>query len=554
MAIVDGLVVALAGLLAAAFYAPHVGFYSDDWVLLASFHLAPDQSIAGLYTSTHAQHFASRPIQGLYSILLYKAFGLAPLGYQVVNALVLAASAVLLRGVLARLGASRLAALGAGLVFACVPAFSTDRFWFAAFAAPLSVALYLVSLRMDLASARAEGASLVGWRAASLSVLAVGLLGYELALPLAFFSPGVARFQAWREGQTSWSWGRWATWVLPTLALLVGLGIYKAEDSGRLGSLDSEPKRIERILTGLLRSGAKDGDYGLNFPRAVAVNFGDHVLRLPSHAWALQGRVRTPALPVAVIVLALAAIGYLLRAARGERWAAGHWALMAAAGLGVFVLGYTIFLTNNAIQITPTGVGNRSSLAAAIGLAMVVAGVLGWLVSVLPLGAARAPVFATALTFYLSCGVFTTVALASYWADAYSWEQVIIADIQAHLKDPAPKSTIFLGGVCPYVGPAIVFESSWDLAFALRIAYHDPTVSADVVSRSFSAGRTAISTSLYDEEYDWPYGPATILYDYRTKQVVPLVDQTTTLQALRRLGLPSPDCPPSKEGVGVSVF
>ncbi len=554
MAIVDGLVVALAGLVAAAFYAPQLGFYSDDWVLVAVFHLAPDQSISGLYSSTHAQHFASRPAQGLYSILLYKAFGLEPLGYQVVNALVLAGGAVLLRSVLARLGASRLAALGAGLVFACVPAFSTDRFWFAAFAAPLSVTLYLVSLRLDLASVKAEGTRFAAWRLASLAMLAVGLLGYELALPLAFFSPAVARFQAWRDGLGPWSWGRWAAWVLPTVALLVGLGLYKAEDSGRLGGLSNEPQRIEKILTGLLRTDAVDGDYGLNIPRALAVNFGDHVLRLPAHAWALRGRVPGPALPVATIVLALAAAGYLRFVGRRERWVPGHWAVLAGAGFVVFALGYAIFLTNSAIQITPTGVGNRTSLAAGLGLAMVVAGALGWLVSALPLGTWRGPVFATVLAVYLSCGAFTTVALGSYWGESYPRQQAVIADIRAHLPDLAPKSTIFLGGVCPYVGPAIVFESSWDLAFALRIAYDDRTISADVVSPSFTAGPSAISTFLYDEEYDWPYGPNTLLYDYRSKRVVPLVDQAATLEALRAMRLPSPDCPPSKEGIGVRVF
>lgn len=553
MAIVDGLVVALAGLVAAVFVVPELGFYSDDWVLVATFHLSPDQSLFGLYSaSTH--HFLSRPVQGLYSILLYKAFGLNPFGYHVVNSIVLAGTAALFRHVLARLGASRLAALGAGLVFACASAFSTDRFWFAVFAAPLSVLLYLVSLGLDLAATSARGSRFARLRLASLATLAVGLQAYELALPLAFFSPLVGRWLAAREGRPAWTWGQWAAWVVPTAVLLVGLGFYKAETSGRLGALAKEPQRIEKILSTLATTDAEDGDYGLNIPTAFSVNFGDHVLRLPAHAWALRHRVPGPALPVAVLVLALAAAGYLRSVARREAWAAGPWAVLAAAGVVVFGLGYAIFLTNSAIQITPTGVGNRTAVAAGLGAAMVVAGGLGWLVSVLPLGGWRAGVFSAVLAGHLACAAFTTVALGSYWGEAYPREQAVVADIQAHLPTPAPGTTIFLGGVCPYVGPAVVFESSWDLAFALRIAYRDRTVSADVVSPSFTPTATHIVTSLYGEDYDWPYGPTTLLYDFRSKRSFPLLDHATTIEALRATRLPSRDCPDSQEGMGVRVF
>lgn len=554
MEIVDDLVVAVAGFVAAAFFVPHLGFYSDDWVLLAACQLAPDQSLVSLFLGTHAQHFASRPTQGLYSLALCQAFGRSPLGYHTVNTLVLAAGAVLLRSVLARVGAPRLGAVTAGIAFACTPAYSTDRFWFAAFAAPLSVTLYLASLRIDLAAIGRRGAPLIGSRIVSLATLSIGLLAYELALPLALLSPLVAWSVARREGQTPWRAARWIAWIAPLAAVLLALGGYKAVESGRLGPVSGEPGRMARILSGVMRLDAVEGDYGLNAWRAVTVNLGDHGLLLPTHAWSLRHRSPGPALPVVAFLTALAAAGYLRGLGRHEQWRPGPWRGLTVAGVAVFMLGYAIFLTNSAIQITPTGVGNRSALAASLGSVMVLAGALGWLVSALPLRSWRSLAYSSVFAVYVGSAVFTTVALSSYWAESYPRQLAVIDDIKSHLPMPAPKTTLFLGGVCAYAGPAVVFESSWDLAFALRIAYHDPTISADVVSASFTPKPGHITTRLYEEDYDWPYGPDTLLYDARTHRSYPLLDQRSTQEVLRRTGLPSAGCPPAREGVGVSVF
>jgi hypothetical protein len=552
-AIADGLVLALTALAGAVFVVPRLGFYSDDWVLVGQFSLTPDQSIGELFASSYESHFASRPIQGLYSAILYRMFGLQPFGYHVVNHLVIAGVVVLLYGVLRALGTSRLAALGAALVYATLPAFSTARFWFAVFAAPLSLLLYLVSLRLDIAAAPRSGWPLAVGRIASLATLATGLLAYEIVLPLAFASPFIARAADWQARGRRWSWGRWAAWVVPTVVLLVGLALYKAEASGRLGALDTEPARVAQITGALFRLDSRDGDYGLNVPRALAVNFGDHVLKLPLHAWGLRARVPGPVLPVTAIAMALLLSAYLRHVGRTEAATLTEAARLLAAGLVVFGLGYAIFLTNTAIQITPTGVGNRTAMAAGLGVALSVAGSLGLLVSMAGVQW-RAALFSIAIAAYASCGTIVVGEIASYWGESYPRQQAIVATIQETLPALPPRTTLFLGGACPYIGPAIVFESSWDLAYALRIAYRDPTVSADVVSPSFTPEPTNITTALYGEVYDWPYGPQTRLLDLRRRRVFELTDQAAALDALRTARLPPRDCPPAKEGVGVPVF
>jgi len=78
-------------------YLPHLGFYSDDWSNLARFISEPHISLGSVLAES-----ASRPVQGAYFALLFKLFGLNPLGYHLVNTAVLSASISLLYLLLAR--------------------------------------------------------------------------------------------------------------------------------------------------------------------------------------------------------------------------------------------------------------------------------------------------------------------------------------------------------------------------------------------------------------------------------------------------------------------
>jgi hypothetical protein len=544
----DRLFLVFVTLLVALLVVPHLGFYSDDWVLIADFHLNPDQSLAGLLASSGPHHYVSRPVQGLYSALLYRAFGLNPAGYHVVNAAIFTLIVLALYGVLRASGAPRVAAVATSLVYACLPSFSTARYWFAVFAAPLSVLLYLLSLRIDLASHALAGWRLAARRIVSLTVLAAGLLAYEIAMPLALVNPVIARLvDRWR-GRPAWSLARWIVWAVPSAALVIGLGVYKAATSDRLGSFAD---RLPAILATLVRPDARDGDYGLNVWLALSVNFGHHVLALPGHAWSMLDLAPGPLVPVSAVVLGLAVLGYLRAVGADESWRRGAWLALAIAGFAVFALGYAIFLTNTAIQITPTGVANRTGMASGLGVAMAVVGGVGWLIS---LAAARwrAVLLASVVAIQAAGGLVVLAVLARHWGEAYERELAVLARIKEALPDIPSRTTLFLGGVCPYVGPAVVFESSWDLAFALRLTYGDPTISADVVSKAFEARSDRITTALYGDEYDWPYGPYTVLLDLRTNRMWPLTDQAAARRALAEARLPMTECPPSKEGVGVS--
>ena len=106
------------------------------------------------------------------------------------------------------------------------------------------------------------------------------------------------------------------------------------------------------------------------------------------------------------------------------------------AGLAIFVLGYAIFFTNRAIQITPTGVGNRTSNAAALGVAISAVGMLGLIAAAFPRAVWRRVVFGGLIAAYAAAGFFVVATLSSFWIDAYTREQEIIV---GEVPPPPPR-------------------------------------------------------------------------------------------------------------------
>src|SRR5690606_33030681 len=97
--------------LSAALYVTGLGFYSDDWTVVGYAGMSADQTFMGIFRAIYGDLVQMRPVQFLYLAGLYKVFGLDPLGYHVVNTLVLAAGAVLFYLVLRELREPRVLAL-----------------------------------------------------------------------------------------------------------------------------------------------------------------------------------------------------------------------------------------------------------------------------------------------------------------------------------------------------------------------------------------------------------------------------------------------------------
>ncbi len=554
-AVRDGLFLAIAVILSLVWYVPHLGFYSDDWAFLGLYATASDQTIAGYFDASHSAVHAMRPVQLWLCAALYRFFGTAPLGYHLFNGLLIVLNPILAYAIARQLRVSRTIALPVALVFGVLPSYSTDRVWYLAFAITLSLTAGLTSIFADLKAVSASDRRVgILWKAGGCAALLISTLAYEIVLPLLLFAPA---FLIWRERRDERPVARqWIAYVVLlagiNLALLGGVVAFKLKTTVRLGAEHGLAAQVLSIVRQALRPFAPEGAYGLNVFSALRVHFVDYGVKMPQSLFtAIPGA--SPGLLWLTCVFAMATFAYLFVTVRTQPWpSVREWSATILAGLAVFALGYAIFLTNYNVQFTPTGLANRVAIVATLGAAMCIVGCGGLAVSTL--GNRAAPtLFAALIAAFAASGFLITNVVAAYWMDAYRTERDILSGIRERFPTLPPDSTLILDGVCPYTGPAIVFESHWDLAGALQVMYRDPTLKADVATPRLAVGDAGITTSIYGEPVTYPYDDRLFAYHAGTAAVQRLADA-----ALARAYFDKETfrlrCPPGKEGLGVALF
>jgi len=549
VAVQDCLFLSLVVLLSLILYVQSIGFYSDDWSFFGYLSTSADQSPIGLFQTLYDfANIKSRPVQALYLAGLYWLFGLYPLGYHLVNAGVLLSGVVLFYLVLRELNQGRVLTLTGSLVYGLLPHYSTDRFWYAAFVANLSMALYFLSLYADLWVLRTKGMPIWGWKLLSILSLVGSTLSYEVFLPLFLLNPLLSWYRARQlYGSTESKQLIQTNWAFLFGSNLFGLMlvlIFKALTASRLGrhGLISQSIWFAKLIT-----------------KAFIVSYGDYGLGLPGVTLKLLHNYPNWAVLALGGIVGLVIFGYVYLAtdhSKDELTERFRFIRLIGWGLVIFGMGYAIFLTNTNALITPTGIVNRIAIASAVGVAISLVGGIGWVSTFLPSNQLRRRCLCILIALLCTSGFIINNTLASFWIDSYRQQQAIIADIRQRFPTLPSESTLILDGICPYAGPAVVFESSWDLAGALMTFYRDRTLRADVVTPNLKVEEDRLSTVLYGGMYShYPYNEKLFVYHIGRKTTHYLTD----VQAARRYFQTfnpdfDNDCPPGREGFGVQLF
>lgn len=532
-------------------YITGLGFYSDDWAFLGVLSNSDDQSILGLvhqqFASNDVIRIQARPTQIAYQAVLYRAFGLEPLGYHLFNAAIFAAIATLGYQVLRELRLPRVIALSFPVLFLTMPNYSTDRFWFAAFHYGVSLAFFLLSLVAGLRATRATGTARAGWISVSVLAVVISALGNETILPLFLFSLSLIQIHTrlrFGEG-LSGRLGPRGTLALVGghILVLASVLVYKLNTAEFFGTREGVFLHLRRLVFGSLITNA--GSYGVGLPAA---------------AWWGSKHVEPWVLGVGILLGAIV-FAYLFRVGedRGApvsvRAARRPWTLLCLAGIVVFVLGYSVFLTTSRVIFTSTGIGNRVAMMPSVGVAAILVGAVGLVSTMLRTPSGRRACFAGLVAVLSFLGFVTTSALGSFWRSAWIEERTVLADIDRRLPTLEPHTSLVVHGVCPYRGPAIVFESNWDLAGALQTRHRDLSLTADVTGR-MTIEEEGLSFSLYGG-WSWlrPYGEDLLLYDRDRGVILRLLNART---ALRYFGSRDPSipsrCPDGSPGQGEIIL
>lgn len=541
----DGAVLAILVLVATLAYLPALGFYSDDWSFLGSMRTS-GSSLVDQFGSLGDVRM--RPVQGVLLAGLYHVFGTVPLAFHVVNTAALVGGVLCFHLVLVELGLPRAISCAVPLLYGMLPHYSADRFWIAAMQATVSMLLYFASLYADLRAMRSPGARDRWWALAAVTrVLCV--LAYEVFLPLLLLNPLIAWVGGRRRagaagGPLPRPSGLVVSFALAFVTLAPALA-YKAAVATRLGGSSSLTEHLQ-WLRWIYRG-------------AATLALSDFGIWLPRAAWRLWRD--SPSVPALLVALGsgLLAFGWLSRLGEDGRRKRGWLTVglgLVAAGVAVFGAGYAIFLVTKNAANTAAGIGNRIAIAATVGVALAWVGVLSAAMAGLPSPVARSRLFAGATAALYAACVFINVSLATFWIEAWRREREVLAAIVAEFPAFPGPGTLIIDGVCPYVGPAVVFESSWDLAGALQTHYGRRGLQADIITPNLRVTDTALVASLY-------YGILVTAYPYVGMQIFdvprrrayPVPNATAARRYLETFN-PRRDggCPIGKAGEGVPVF
>lgn len=527
----DCLFLSLIVLISFILYIWGLGFYLDDYAFLKQFITSNNQSVIGLSQALYSGEVNTRmrPVGILFLAGQYWLFGPYPFAYHLVRASVLLSSVVLFYLVLREMGQLRLFTLTVPLVYALLPHYSSDRFLFVNFPHAWSIALYFLSLYADLRALRNRLAHLWRWKLLSgLSLLGSGLT-YEVALPLFLLNPLLVLYRA--QQLYGWVLGRQLIrrnggLLLASNFLLLGLVVaYKwlimislINQTSLMVGIRYKSSYVHHLVA--LAAGA------------IGANYFTYGLGLPYVVW--RALDISPDWTIIIVsgLLGLIIFGYLSYVANQTETtlpSKASWLACIAVGLVVFGSGYATFLTTDRIVFNSANIENRVAIAAAIGVALSFVGGVGWVSALLPSHLFRKTAFCLLVTLLCMSGFLINSTVAAFWISAYRQQQAILADIRGRIPTLSAGSTLVLDGVCPEIGPAIVFKSHYDLAGALIIAYRDPTLRADhnlladVVTSNLQIEEKGISIrgQLY------PYSQKLLLYNFTQKSIHQLIDAET---------------------------
>jgi hypothetical protein len=505
---------AVTTILSSIFYISRIGFYWDDWLVLKIFHFSHDQSVIGLTRSVFAEwpEMKVRPLQAFQWAVLYPLFGQTPLGYHIVSTAALLAGVCMFYLVLRTLTQRRLLSLATAVLYGLLPHYSTDRIWYAIWAANLSMVLYFLSLYADL-NQLSFRSWIWPWKVVASLSLMLSLLAYEPFMPFFLLNPVLVALKRWqlqRHGKkVLWSWAGTAVSYITNMFLIIVISKYKQGTSRRAPGGGA--------FGWWLVDNTWMGSIDLTF-RA----YGSRLPHILSTIWNLYWSWSSFAIALAMVIVVA---GYLMQTATtsGERLPRAYvFVLLIATGTliagGSYSYLYSFYEVN-------TGVNNRVVIAAGATVAIAWVSIAGLLCRLLAPEKSASHIFSVLVALLCGCGCLINNTVASFWAEGSQKQRAILSDMKEHFSAPPPGSSIVLTGLCAWNGPGIVFEATWDAGSALALLYDDKTLRgeplwpwAEAREHGIPSGRdTSDKTTLYS--YSSLY-----LYDVRKKEAGRITD------------------------------
>jgi hypothetical protein len=292
---------------------------------------------------------------------------------------------------------------------------------------------------------------------------------------------------------------------------------------------------------------------GRQILKAGVINYGYHLLLLPSTVWHVLRHYAH-----ATMVITSAIIGFAVWArlyalpnplTASAATVRAKMSFYLACGIVLFIAGYSLF----PIKPVEIGPNNRAAIAGTIGFAVSVIGGLGILASLAP-PVWRKAILCSGVALIGMGGALIIGVVGDFWTQSFRIEKEILSDIQDHVPVVPAGTSLIVDGVCPYNGPAPVFNAAWDLSGALSLVYGHDGIEANIVTRSMTVEQNGLAVPTDAGPVVYPF-PNLYMYHFGRKTSYALPNAQAAQDYFSEIGTDRVTrCPADVEGNGVDVL
>jgi hypothetical protein len=421
-----------------------LGFYYDDWDVLASLGKAPGGGWPDRFEACRQVDQAGRFGGCLYHTTANFLLGEHHAAYHVLSIVLLAACAV---GLFALLRACRLGhwpALVAALLFVAYPGSDATRLWPGGLVSQYVLALYLAAVLLAIGALRRTGARAFAWHAASVAVFVLALFTYEIVVPPIAVAGIFYLLALPRRRRAAIALG------IANVALALAFTAYRLT----INPVEASSGFVEhRSLAQLV----------------------DRVGVVLKGAWASWQPLFAPGTAAAVVALVAACV-WLTAAAddRGVRRASARW-LVAVAGAGVFAVASVLayLLANDLYVPDAASLFNRLNLLAAPAYCVAFVALGGLLCAALShwLPRAGAVAVVVVLAAPVAAGLVDRERRSQdVWAASWDEQTRALDKLRVAAAKLEPDASVMSFGHPMWERDFIpVFAASWDLRGAIAV-------------------------------------------------------------------------------------
>jgi hypothetical protein len=496
----------------------HGSFVADDWSYRALAHF---NSFGGIVHQQLEQD-VRRPLAAVYFATLFTLIGSHIRLMLLFAAMLRFVLALSLYGVLRELRFEWLAATAVAALTLLFPETDSTWLWATASLLPFALSCVLLGSLLNLRAVQAEKGKRRSLRIVGITLIAAGILSYELVAPLGLASGCLYLTQTdARKALRAW---RVDLIALGAIIVIFTLHIIPVLHGGDVHEIVSFAQMRAHVALILSQSAT-----------------------LLAHSLLPFGTPRnSTVLGLAGVLMALAVIvAALLRPGSDSRRRLLQWTLVACIGGLVVAIGYLPLVPANIYYVPlQAGIGNRINIVSGIGYALVVYSTLALLGVLVFRDLPHSRYLAGTLTAVGAVVIGVGYARRfdadkTAWRQAATLERSVLAALSA-VPTPARGTSIITLDAPTEAAPGVpVFSASWDLAGAVQLKWNDPTLKAYPMAAGMTirCAASLLSVSGVGGQSSWQGSYPTDFIDVASNSVLAVTSRPTCINATTALGV-----------------